>query len=320
VSLQYHGDADNYTLAGASALAHLWDAINASATNPAVAINNYGNGKAATFAFDFAKNIVLTRQGNPEWKDSEGDGVYNLQASPTNTYPPGEFRPMDMFVRLEDRIWFEPEHLFIPQADEQQRFLANLIFELTDQPVPRLWYLPGTNRSLIVNTGDGCFSSKAEKIDTLAIASDFGTFSIYLWKVQIEQEIDKATEQGWRTIGHGTGVHVSDPTQLQTYETLHNAYSEITAALQNKFEHGCRTARNHTIDWVGWVDMAKIEAEHGTRLDLNYYHYWQFSAVTDPTRFPKLKLPVDKTRAHGYFTGSGLPARFCDENGVILPI
>ena len=33
-------------------------------------------GKAATFSFDLAKSIVLSRQGNPDWKDSEGcDGL-----------------------------------------------------------------------------------------------------------------------------------------------------------------------------------------------------------------------------------------------------
>jgi hypothetical protein len=63
--------------------------------------------------------------------------------------------------------------------------------------------------------------------------------------------------------------------------------------------------------------MAKIEAEFGTRLDLNYYHYWRLNAVGT---FPQLKLPTDKAKAYGYFTGSGLPQKFCDENGVILPI
>jgi hypothetical protein len=63
--------------------------------------------------------------------------------------------------------------------------------------------------------------------------------------------------------------------------------------------------------------MAKIEAEYGTRLDLNYYHYWEFRAAES---FARLRLPTDKTHACGYFTGSGLPQRFCDENGIILPI
>jgi hypothetical protein len=78
-----------------------------------------------------------------------------------------------------------------------------------------------------------------------------------------------------------------------------------------------RSARNHTIDWVGWIEPAKFEAELGTELDLNYYHYWKLGKKT---QFPELELPTDKQRAHGYFTGSGLPQRFCDENGAILRV
>jgi hypothetical protein len=115
----------------------------------------------------------------------------------------------------------------------------------------------------------------------------------------------------------GDPGHVAGP---QTYQNLSDKYREINDALKSAYGHVARTARSHTIDWVGWVDMARIEAEAGTRLDLNYYHYWQFNEVLDPARFPAMRFPTQKSRAHGYFTGSGLPQRFCDETGAILPI
>jgi hypothetical protein len=70
-SLQYHGAADNYTLNGGSALAYLWNSISTPSSNPAVASRNMGYGTAVAFTFDLAKSIVMTRQGNPAWKDSE---------------------------------------------------------------------------------------------------------------------------------------------------------------------------------------------------------------------------------------------------------
>jgi len=75
--------------------------------------------------------------------------------------------------------------------------------------------------------------------------------------------------------------------------------------LRKKFGHGSLTARNHTLDWTGWVDMAAIEAEFGTQMDMNYIH----------------RIPVADPRTHyGYATGSGLPQRFIDEKGRLLPI
>jgi hypothetical protein len=191
--------------------------------------------------------------------------------------------------------------------------------------MPRLWYLPARHKWLIINTGDSCSSNRSKMERTVETANRLGPISIYLLHEHIDneiapltgEEIDAVTEQRWRAAGNEVGVHVFDPTQQQTFQTLHSAYSTISTALQKAFGHGTRSARNHTVEWVGWVDMAKIEAEFGTRLDLNYYHYFQFSAKS---RFPNIQTPAEKDNATGYFTGSGLAQRFCDENGAILPI
>ena len=44
----------------------------------------------------------------------------------------------------------------IPQADEQQRLLANLITEMNADrmPLPRFWYLPRGEKAAVVMTGD----------------------------------------------------------------------------------------------------------------------------------------------------------------------
>ena len=66
--------------------------------------------------------------------------------------------------------------------------------------------------------------------------------------------------------------------------------------------------RTHKILWKGWVETARIQAERGIRMNLDYYHVgpaFQTSAGAWP---------------YGYFTGSGLPMKFVDEQGRILNI
>jgi hypothetical protein len=62
---------------------------------------------------------------------------------------------MDMFERSGGSAWWiSGPRMRIPQADEEQRFLANLILTLSRKPLPRMWYLPGEHNSVFVSTGD----------------------------------------------------------------------------------------------------------------------------------------------------------------------
>jgi hypothetical protein len=214
-----------------------------------------------------------------------------------------------MFARTDGRTWYDPGRLPVPQADELQRFLANVVIDAAEQPLPRLWYLPGLHKSLMVNTGDGEDNYGAQFDAVLADAASYGgKFSVYLRDFGVANTT-AAKEAQWRAAGHEVGVHVyADGLEGAGAEAyLDFAYSRVVGALQLKFGHLARTARNHTIDWTGWVDMARIEAAHGTQLDTNYYHYLN-GAVVDPLA------------ANGYFTGSGLPQRFIDEDGQLLNI
>jgi hypothetical protein len=294
--LQYHGVASTYNLQGASALAHLYANRTTPTTNPAVTLHNFGQGKAVAFAFDPAKSVVLTRQGNPNWQNSEGDGL-------------SQYRPHDFFARANGRTWYDPSVISIPHADELQRFLANVLIETNEAPLPRMWYLPENHKTLMINTGDGedDFGDRFDAILNDA-ASYGGKFSLYLRDVGVSYTTaDKEAE--WRAAGHEVGVHVfaGGAEGAGAVGALTIAYNNLVGSLQNKFGHGARTARSHTIDWTGWVDMARIEANAGTSLDTNFYHYLNSSVVN----------PIS---ANGYFTGSGLPQRFIDENGDVLDI
>src|SRR5690606_14900535 len=90
--------------------------------------------------YDLAKSIGYTRQSNPEWAGQKRDG------QGTN------IRSDDMFFP----DWIDFDKVQIPQADEQQRFLANLILlsNAHKKPLPRFWYLPRKLKAAIVMTGD----------------------------------------------------------------------------------------------------------------------------------------------------------------------
>ena len=295
-SLQYHGEATNYALAGAQTLAFLYDDPLTPSSNPAVTLNRSGQGTAVAFAFDMAKSIALSRQGNPEWRNTEGDGYSG-------------YRTMDLIARPDGRKYYDLDRINIPQADEAQRLLANIVMKLSDQPLPRMWYLPAMNKSLMVNTGDA-ENWGGTQLD--AVFNDCASYGGYYTAYLRNSGISSTTveqEAAWRAAGHEVGVHVyaGGVDGAGAEAALNAAYGTITSQLQSKFGHVSRTARNHHISWTGWTYMAAIEAAHGTGMDMNYYHYLDGSVVN----------PLE---ANGYLYSTGLPQRLIDLPGQILPI
>ena len=99
------------------------------------------------FAYDLARSIVYTRQGNPAWAGQERDGLLPIRSN-------------DMFFGNaagdSQPDWVDLNKVAIPQADEQQRLLANLILEMNREgtPLPRFWYFPDDHKAVVVMTGD----------------------------------------------------------------------------------------------------------------------------------------------------------------------
>jgi len=136
-TMQFHGTADRYALNGATSVADLYSSESAATTAPAVTLRNVGGagGSAAAFTYDLAKSVVQTRQGNPEWKGQERDGRAPIRSNDL-FFGAASFDPQPN--------WIDLSKVAIPQADEQQRLLANLIGQVTadKKPLPRFWYLP----------------------------------------------------------------------------------------------------------------------------------------------------------------------------------
>ena len=147
-TIQYHGSADLYTLAGASSLATLYSNATTPTAYPGVTLANAGAGQAAAFTYDLARSVVYTRQGNPAWSGQERDGQIPPTRSDDLYFGAASFDP--------EPDWVDLSKVSIPQADEQQRFLANLILQMgaRKKPLPRFWYFPSGFKAVVVMTGD----------------------------------------------------------------------------------------------------------------------------------------------------------------------
>ncbi len=76
-TIQFHGTADQYDPApGTQSVATLYSDATTTTANPAVTLRDVGTngGQAAAFAYDLARSVVYTRQGNPAWAGQERDG------------------------------------------------------------------------------------------------------------------------------------------------------------------------------------------------------------------------------------------------------
>lgn len=308
-TIQFHGTADLYTLNGASSLAYFYSDANTATTNPAVTTIDVGTngGKAIAFTYDLPKSIIYTRQGNPAWAGSKRDGTT------------GPIRSDDLFFGLPSgsgNDWIDFNKIAIPQADEQQRLLANIIIQgnLHRKPLPRFWYLPRSLKAAIVMTGDdhstngtvGRFNqylglgpnSREDVANWTAIR---GTSYIYPNTAITNSQIIT-----FQNLGFEISLHPNTNCSDFTPASLENIFTTQLNDFTSTFPGAAApvTNRTHCLVWSDWSTHAQIEANHGIRFDANYY-YWPGAWVQNRP---------------GMFTGSGMPMRFANTNGSMIDV
>ena len=303
-TIQFHGTADRYvTDAGTDALATLYSDASTATANPAVTVRSVGSngGQAAAFTYDLAKSVVYTRQGNPAWAGTERDGQQ-----------PPIIRSDDLFFP----DWVDFSKIQIPQADEQQRLLANLIEHVNrDQmPLPRFWYFPRGEKAVVVMTGDDHASSggTAGQFDWDISVSPPGC-NVADWEcvrgtsyVYPNTPISDSAAAAYEAQGFELGIHVNTDCANWTPATLAGFYASQLASFASEFPSvpAPSTHRTHCITWSDWATQPHVELANGIRLDTNYY-YWPGAWVLDRP---------------GYFTGSGMPMRFADLDGSLIDV
>jgi Domain of unknown function (DUF4082)/Bacterial Ig-like domain/Bacterial Ig domain len=305
-TIQYHGTADRYTLNGATSVATLYSNATTATVNPAVTTRSVGTGSASAFTYDLATSIVYTRQGNPAWAAQERDG----------------FSP----VRSDDKFfgnaagdpkpdWIDLSKVAIPQADEQQRLLANLILHVNKnkKPLPRFWYFPHGKKAVVIMTGDDHGNGgTAGRFDQLAAASPAGC-SLADWEclrgtsyIYTSTPLSDAQAGAYNAAGFEVGIHISTSCGNYTLASLQADYTAQIAEWQSKYTSlpAPVTQRHHCIAWSDWTTGAEVELANGIRLDTNYY-FWPPGWVGN--------VP-------GNFTGSAMPMRFSALNGNLIDV
>jgi hypothetical protein len=314
-SIQYHGTADRYTLSGATSVATLFSGASTptSPANPAVTVRSVGanGGQAAAFTYDLARSVVLTRQGNPAWVNQNRDGQAGPNRSNDLFYGDAAGDPQPDWVNLDK--------VDIPQADEQQRLLANLIqhVNLDRKPLPRFWYFPRDEKAAIVMTGDDHANGGTDGRFDAEQAESAPGCSVVAWEcvrstsyvypnttiagAQGESAADFEADGFEVALHPDTGCTSPSPAAYRD-----NVLVPQLAQFAASYPGVSRpvTNRNHCIAWIDWTAVPEAELEQGIRLDANYY-YWPESWLQD--------------RA-GMFTGSGMPMRFAKLDGSMIDV
>jgi len=309
-TLQYHDTADRYTLNGAQPIATLYSNATTATSSPAVSLRDVGSegGQAAGFAFDLARSVIYTRQGNPAWAGQKRDG-----------YAPLSIRPNDLFYGNKagdpQPDWVDPDRFDVPQADEQQRLLANLITQmnLDKAPLPRFWYLPRGDKAAIVLTGDDhAVGGTPAYFDRLKKSSPAGC-SVADWEcaratsyVYPGTPMTSAQANAYEDAGFEIALHLNTGCQDFTPASIDSALTSQLGAFSATWPKLSPPVSNrtHCIVWSDWASEAKAERNHGIRFDTNYYY----------------KGPPEWVRKPGLMTGSGFPQRFGDLDGTLIDV
>ena len=234
-TMQYHGTADTYTLNGATSVAALYSNATTATSNPAVTLNTVGTngGQAAAFTYDLAQSVVDTHQGNPAWAGQSRDGQFPIRA-------------YDLFrgVRLAD--WVNLSKVQIPQADEQQRLLANLIETMNRHiaPLPRFWYFPRGLKAVIVGSGDDHGGGgTAGRFDQMHANSPLGCsvtnwtclrFTSYLFPLDVP--LTNAQASTYNSEGFEMGMHPNpDCNDFTRTPPLAEMFNVTLSQFQQKF-------------------------------------------------------------------------------------
>lgn len=299
-TIQYHGTADLYTLSGATAVATLYSNATTATSNPAVTLRSVGSsgGQAAAFTYDLARSIVYTRQGNPAWAGQERDGVTPIRSD-------------DLFFSN----WIDLNKVSIPQADEQQRLLANLILTMNSdrKPLPRFWYFPRGEKAVVLMTGDDhANNGTLGRFQAYQLASP-SNCSVADWEcvrgtsyIYPNTPLAAVDAEALEADGFEIAVHVNTNCADWTPASLETFYTTQLASFASSYPtlDAPTTNRTHCIVWSDWATQPKVEKTKGIRLDTNYY-YWPGAWVDDRP---------------GFMTGSGIPMRFADTDGTRIDV
>lgn len=304
-SMQFHSVADRYNANSATdTVATLYSDSTTSTSSPAVTYRNYGSGHASAFAYDLPRSIALMHQGNPAW------------VGLSNGAPSTIIRPDSLFHQGSGTDWLNVDKANVPQADEQQRLLANIIVKMSADsgPLPHYWYLPHGYKAAVVMAGDD-HSTNGGTVGAFATLglSDIGNCSVIDWTCDRGQSFvyvsggpsqQQAAAASAR--GFSMGMHINTDCTSPGTSTIDAKYKSELTSFKNAYPMLVpqRASRIHCYAWTGWSTTAATDAANGIKYDMNYEWYPSSWASTQG----------------GIMTGSLQTMRFVDENGRLIDV
>ena len=299
-TMQFHGTADRYTLNGATRVASALHHATTAAAGPAVSLRDGRRQRRAGRGVRLRPRPLgdldpagQPRLGGQEARRPEPDRSHDL-----------------FFGGAAGADWVNLGKVAIPQADEQQRLLANLVDDdgRDRMPLPRFWYFPkpqgrarGHRRRPRERRHRRAGSSIHRRQRGRLLASPLGVRAVHVVRLHRHATQQRAGRE-FQHAGLRDRPSTSDtscanytPASLaQTYSTQLSASSRASTIAAGP----ARTARTASSGATG--SQPKAELANGIRLDTNYY-YWPASWI--------------KNRP-GFMTGSGMPMRFTDTDGA----
>jgi hypothetical protein len=313
-TIQFKGTGDNYTLDGATGVATFYSDASTSTSNPAVTYRSVGSngGSAASFAYDLAKSVIALHQGNQAWAGTDRDGDSTIRTN--DLYfgaKTGDVQPD--FVDLNK--------IHIPQADEQQRLLANILTEAKkdSRPLPRFWYLPHDYEAAVVFAGDDHGLPEAGGIQRPfndLLNNSPTDCSLIDWQckrssgyVYFTSGFTNSRAAQFIKAGFEVASHTPDAGGCANYTSYANLGTLVSASLasfQSKYTSAPdqRTNRYHCYVWSDWDSQPRVDYDNGIRYDLDYTTY--------PSSWIGSRAAI--------ITGSGMNMRLTDASGALLDV
>ena len=274
-TLQFHGTADRYGLNGASEIATLFSDAVTQTSNPAVTLRDVGSGggQAAAFTYDLARSVVYTRQGNPAWAGQKRDSSASW------------IRATDLFYGAKagdvQPDWVDPARFDVPQADEQQRLLANLITEmnLDKAPLPRLWYLPRGEKAAVVLTPDDHATGGVIPYLNRLKATDPPGCSVADWEcprasayLYPDTPLTDAQAKAFENDGFEIGLHLTTGCQDYTPASLENNFNSqlgpVRVVMAERQAARVEPHPLHPLERLGLAGEGRAQPRHPLRHEL----------------------------------------------------
>jgi hypothetical protein len=316
-TLQYHGIADEHSLAGARAIATLYSDASTATTYPAVTVKTVGSGTASAWMFDLAKSVVYTREGNPGLA-GQAPASSGLDGNP----------------RVSDRFalgYLDITKAAVPQADLQIALLTNQL-ETAAFPMPIKWTFPsykpdanhpgGLLKAAFVLTGDDHATTESQTLTRFAneTAESPAGCSVAAWtcirstSYAYASAFSDAQAKPYTDVGFEVSPHITSngacannwTTQAQLDSIFTTDINGWAASFPTiNAAHPPLTERLHCYGvWNDYASIAKEEAIHGMQADMN-------SAC-----WPNWLLNVGQCM----FTGSGFPENIADSDGTLTGV